>query len=410
MTELRVGAFAFIGLSATVLAAIGAIGLRIVDPAPVLHNSFGFGDVALVGFAVMGLTFSSVGALLVLRRSNNAVGWLMVIVGISHAGSILTAAATYSAAALGTAGGDRLAGVTGWLTLILVMIGSFVFVLPFIYPTGRAHTRLWDRLVSVMIPFLALTIIVYAIQPGPLQVFETIENPFAVGPDLRPVLGVSLSQVVAPGSVLLAPLAILAITSRYRSSGQVERQQLKWFLFASSLSIMGMSTAASGSAMTGGKVGEAGLAIFGFAGALIPVAIGIAILRYRLYEIDRIISRTIGWAVVTGLLVVVFAVVVVGLQAVLAGFTQGQTLAVAASTLTAFALFQPIRHRVQSVVDRRFDRARYDAQRTVDAFAERLRNEVDLTTLRTALVATADDAVRPVNATVWLRAGPEAGA
>jgi hypothetical protein len=113
---------------------------------------------------------------------------------------------------------------------------------------------------------------------------------------------------------------------------------------------------------------------------------------------------------VTGLLIVVFAVVVVGLQTVLAGFTQGQTLAVAASTLTAFALFQPIRRRVQSVVDRRFDRARYDAQRTVDAFAERLRNEVDLTTLRTALVATTADAVRPVNATVWLRAGPEAGA
>jgi len=142
---------------------------------------------------------------------------------------------------------------------------------------------------------------------------------------------------------------------------------------------------------------------------LIPVAIGIAILRYRLYEIDRLVSRTVSWAVVTGVLVTVFAGAVVALQGVLDGVTQGQTLAVAASTLVAFALFQPIRRRVQSVVDRRFDRARYDAQRTVDAFAERLRNEVDLTTLRTALVATADDAVRPVSSTVWLRTGAEPG-
>ena len=137
--------------------------------------------------------------------------------------------------------------------------------------------------------------------------------------------------------------------------------------------------------------------------SLIPVAIGIAILRYRLYEIDRIISRTIGWAVVTGLLVAVFAVVVVVLQAVLAPFTNENTLAVAASTLVAFAaLFQPLRRRVQRAVDRRFDRARYDGQRTVDAFAEHLRSDVDLASLRGSLAATADQAVRPASASVWL--------
>ena len=138
-----------------------------------------------------------------------------------------------------------------------------------------------------------------------------------------------------------------------------------------------------------------------------PVTIGIAVLRYRLYEIDRIISRTIGWALVSGILVAVFAGVVVALQTVLAGITQGETLAVAASTLVAFAIFQPVRRRVQSAVDRRFDRARYDAQRTVDTFAEHLRSEVDLGRLRSALVVTADRAVRPVGAAIWLRAGSE---
>jgi hypothetical protein len=129
----------------------------------------------------------------------------------------------------------------------------------------------------------------------------------------------------------------------------------------------------------------------------------VAILRYRLYEIDRLVSRTIGWAIVTGVLGVVFVCLVVTLQAVLAPFTRESTLAVAASTLVAFGLFQPLRRRVQRTVDRRFDRARYDGQRTTDAFAERLRNEVDLGTIRTSLAATANEAVRPSGSALWLR-------
>ena len=134
-----------------------------------------------------------------------------------------------------------------------------------------------------------------------------------------------------------------------------------------------------------------------------PLAIGIAVVRYRLYEIDRIISRTIGWALVTGLLVAVFIGGVLALQALLADFTQGQTLAVAASTLVAFALFQPVRRRVQRAVDRRFDRARYDGERTAAAFAERLRDEVDLVTLAAELQGTVGAAVRPTISSLWLR-------
>ena len=137
----------------------------------------------------------------------------------------------------------------------------------------------------------------------------------------------------------------------------------------------------------------------------LPIVIGIAVLRYHLYEIDRIVSRTIGWAIVTGVLVAVFAGLVVALETVLAPITKENTLAVAASTLVAFALFQPLRRRVQRAVDRRFDRARYDGQRTIDAFAEGLRSEVDLATIRTSLATTADEAVRPVSAAVWLAKG-----
>jgi hypothetical protein len=133
-----------------------------------------------------------------------------------------------------------------------------------------------------------------------------------------------------------------------------------------------------------------------------PLAIGVAILRYRLYDIDRIVSRTLSWALISAVLLAVFGAVVVGLQAALTDVTQGETLAVAASTLVAFALFQPLRRRVQGAVDRRFDRARYDAERTAAAFAERLRDEVDLATLTGELQATVAAAVRPREAAVWL--------
>jgi hypothetical protein len=134
-----------------------------------------------------------------------------------------------------------------------------------------------------------------------------------------------------------------------------------------------------------------------------PVAIGIAILRYRLFEIDRIISRTLSWALVTGLLGAVFVGIVVGLQALSTKVTGTNTLAVAASTLVVAAAFQPLRRRVQVGVDRRFNRARYDAERTTDAFAAQLRDEVDLARLSAALVETVNEAVRPASATVWLR-------
>jgi uncharacterized membrane protein YidH (DUF202 family) len=202
--------------------------------------------------------------------------------------------------------------------------------------------------------------------------------------------------------IVLASLGI-SMVSRYRAAGQIERQQLKWFLLALGLSATGLGILQLESIVMNRPTNSIGLTVFVFAGAVVPVVIGIAILRYRLFEIDRIVSRTVSWAAVSGILGAIFVGGVVALQAALAGFTQGETLAVAGSTLASFALFQPVRRRVQTTVDRRFDRARYDAQRTVDAFAEAVRNEVDLVRLRMALVATSEDAVRPVGATVWLR-------
>jgi len=135
----------------------------------------------------------------------------------------------------------------------------------------------------------------------------------------------------------------------------------------------------------------------------IPLAVGVAVLRYRLFEIDRIISRTIGWAIVTGIIVALFVGTVLGLQAIFARIIQGQTLAVTISTLVAFALFQPIRRRVQATVDRRFDRARYAGDRTAAAFSERLREQVDLAGLEADITGVVDTALRPARVGLWIR-------
>jgi hypothetical protein len=197
--------------------------------------------------------------------------------------------------------------------------------------------------------------------------------------------------------VVVAVASIASIVVRFRRGDWLARRQLSWFLWAAAVEMLFVVGSAFWTfppiAWLLGSL---------FVSPLLPAAIGIAILRYRLYEIDRIVSRTIAYAIVTAVLATVFVATIIGLQALLESVTQATTIAVAASTLIAFALFQPLRRRVQRAVDRRFDRARYDGQRTVDAFAGRLRMDLDLSSLREMLASTAAQAVRPASATVWL--------
>jgi hypothetical protein len=385
-----------------IIGAIGAITLRIADPVPIVRNPYGFGDVALVAFGVMGVASASVGALLVVRRPDNAVGWCMVLIGVTHALGVFAGAMTYSLVAVGTQATLRAAQLTGWVTLLLVSIGSFFFGVGFIFPTGRGHTPRWDAFVRLLVIGGPLALLTIVLQPGPLTVFPTIENPFGVGPDLRSGLGTGISPVVAVTGVIIFPLLLWSLVSRYRLAGSTERQQLKWFGFA-----LIVTTGALGLSIAGGSVSddapEIGLATFGFAGALIPVAIGIAILHHRLYEIDRIISRTLAYGLVTAVLVAVFAGLVLGLQAVLAPLTRENSIAVAISTLLVFAMFQPLRRGIQRAVDRRFDRARIDAERAVEVFAGRLRDQLDLDALRSELITTVDGSLRPSATGLWLR-------
>jgi hypothetical protein len=202
------------------------------------------------------------------------------------------------------------------------------------------------------------------------------------------------------GAVLT--LAIVALATRYRRGDRVERLQIRWLLAAMAITIVGFAGVGIESAIRrdDGPNISAFVAYLGV--LLMPIAIGIAVTRYRLYEIDRLISRTIGYALVTGVLVAVFAGAVLGLQTVLEPLTGENTVAVAASTLIVAALFQPLRRRVQRAVDRRFDRARYDGERTVAAFAARLRDQVDLATLEADLDAVVRGTVAPATLRVWI--------
>jgi hypothetical protein len=393
---------ASVGVFVALGAAISAIGLRIADPAPIVQSGFGFGDIALVGFEVMGVAFASVGGLLMIRRPRNAVGWCIVVIGTSYAVGGAFAAVTYSVMAIGTADAARAAQFTGWCTALFTTLGGVLFGIGFIFPTGRGHTPRWDVFVALMAASGLLFLAMNAIQPGPLNVFPTIENPIGFGPDLRSLIGVQLSAFVAAMSPVLLVFLTWSLISRYRAAGAVEREQIKWFALALTVTLCGVALAGTWAFVTN-DAPEVGLATFGFAGACIPVAIGIAITRYHLYDIDRIVSRTIGYAIVTAILFGVFALVNLGLQTVLSGVVGSPPLLVAASTLTVAALFNPLRRRVQTTVDRRFHRSHYDAQVTVDGFAGRLRDQLDLSTLSTELRQTTVEAVEPSATGIWLR-------
>jgi hypothetical protein len=250
---------------------------------------------------------------------------------------------------------------------------------------------------------LAVLGTLFGIERGEWDETGTIGNPLAVGGPVGDALAAG-AGASAPlfGAVVL--LALISVVVRFRRARGVERQQLKWFGWAIGLLLCGLAAAAIGEATGYAPLGNVGWTVFlaSLIGAM-PLAIAVAILRYRLYDIDRIISRTVAYALVTAILALGFWGAVVVLSTVLAQVAQGASIAVAASTLAAIALFQPVRRRVQHVVDRRFDRANYDAERIQLAFYARLRGEVDMEAVMGDLARTTSVAVAPRSLAIWLR-------
>jgi hypothetical protein len=225
-------------------------------------------------------------------------------------------------------------------------------------------------------------------------------NPIGIFP-WSPVL-----EMVPVAVIALLGVGLASMLVRYRRSSGLVRLQLRWFVASIAFVVIGLVAAFSALLLFGEGIGEFIWIPVIVAYPTVGIAIGVAILRYRLYAIDRIISRTLGWALVTAVLAGVFFAGLVALQALLSTVTQGQTLAVGVSTLVAFALLQPVRSRLQGLVDRRFDRARVDAQRTAAAFSERLRDRIDLETIAGELEQTVERSIRPQTTAVWIRQRP----
>jgi hypothetical protein len=350
--------------------------------------------VVRVGFGI----FALVGALLVARRPGNPIGWILSATSLVALASALE---TYAAYVMTTTGRpDRLAvvgaWVNGWYWFVFIVL-AFIF-LPLYFPDGRLPSRRWLP-VAVISGAGALIIVVLGMLADTLagqDIDYRIENPIGIEglahvEDMPLVIG-ALGVTLAVGCVG----AVAAVVVRLRRSGGVERQQMKWFLFATA-PILTFPIADLLPGIVSGLV--LGWLLIG-----LPTAIGIAVLRYRLYDIDVVINRTLVYGTLTATLAAVYLGSVVGLQRLLSPMTgEGNQLSIVASTLLIAALFGPLRRRLQAFIDRRFYRNKYDARKTLESFSARLRGSSDLDGLNEELLAVVGETVQPQHASLWLR-------
>jgi hypothetical protein len=330
-----------------------------------------------------------VGALIAARMPANPYGWVWCGVGLAFA------------SADGARPIVRLSGGPAWLAWLLEVFGwvpflglmTLVFLL---FPTGRLPSSRWRWLGRAAVVVPTLVVLVGLVAPN-------LDDPSQSTPwALRGTAGHAADLVLLVGVYVLFGLVLVAITSlvpRFRRADAVERLQLTWFLYAAGAYAVLFALNAFGVALPSQLDGV----VYGIGFALLPVSVGIAVLRYRLYDIDRIVSRTVSYGVLTAALVALYLLVVALLRPLLEPLTGSSSLAVAASTLAVAAVFNPARRRLQAAVDRRFDRARYDAARAVDGFAARLRDQVDLDEVTTRLRDTVTATVAPTRVAVWLR-------
>ncbi len=341
----------------------------------------------------------AVGALLATRRPGNAVGWLLWFSGSSLG---LTLAASYYVTLSvtlhdGTLPGTLAAACYSAWSGSLGLIAAFG-VVPLIFPNGRPLPGVWRWVLVVVVFEGVMSVLADVTRAGSLIDGYAPLNPLGITDGPVPIVGGLVQDLGGP---LVALVALLSVVARYRRGDPIERQQLRWFAAAVVVAIVGLAILL----FAPEQLATTGFSILIFALGLVPLVIGIAILRYRLYEIDRIVSRTIGWTLTTGLVAAVFGLLIVGLQALLAPVTSESTLVVAGSTLVAAALFMPLHRRLQAAVDRRFNRSRVDAQRALEAFGVQLRDEVDLDAVSDHVVGVATQTVQPQVVGLWMRPG-----
>jgi hypothetical protein len=380
--------------AAGVALVLVALALALVDAAQHAVTADVVTDLTLLPVAA---ALAVLGPAIVRRQPGNRIGRLFCV-DLLLAGVINVADAYAASVAHPSAGRRPHDDLAVWLTgfLWVPVVVSVIAAVPIIFPTGRPASPRWRRAEQLVWGQVALLTVALAFTPGSANGYP-IRNPVTPPPH---VLFKALAGI---GFVLLIPcvgLAALAIVLRYRRAQGLERQQLKWLAFGASIAALSFLLA-----LITGVAGfdQAFNVAIPTALTAVVLAAGIAVLRYRLYDVDRLISRTLSYGALTVILAAAYAGLVLAGQALFSAFTGGSNLAVAVSTLIVAALFLPLRAGVQRFVDRRFNRRRYDAQRTLDDFAVRVRKQVDTGVLGGELVRVVADTMQPAHMTLWLR-------
>jgi hypothetical protein len=398
----------------SLILCVAAIGLYLATRSLHPPSSWGTGgDSAVLIFVVPFLTFPLVGALIASNRPKNPIGWICLAVGIFWMLANLSSSYGMYGLRVASPGSVPFPAAIGsvgeWMWAPAVGLGICLILL---FPDGRLPSRRWRLLAWLSGAAIFLVSAGFALSPGPMEGLLGIRNPF--GLEEYPWIADA-----AQGVILLLFLCILAsaasLVLRFLRSGSEEREQIKWLAFAASiLGLVGFSSFVIPGIIVPDATGGANrlwenlledAVTLSFAG--VPVAVGVAVLKYRLYDIEVVINRTLVYGTLTATLVALYFGGIVVLQRVFVFLTgQQSTLAVVASTLLIAALVNPLRRRIQSFIDRHFYRRKYDARKTLEAFSAKLRDETDLEALNNDLVGVVRETMQPEHVSLWLRPDP----
>ena len=387
-------AWSLVVLSVVLLVGGLSFALMTRSSVPERPNYYG-----LVTLSVLALAFSVVGAIIASRQPRNAIGWIFGGVGVTI--GLSSFAGNYAEFWLASGFGrgvlsETAAWFSSWSWTLLVYVPTSFLLL--LFPDGRLPYPRWRPVAWCAVLGLIGFLAGYTLEPGPLEDFPRIMNPYGVDSLILEAVAVA-GAILASASMVASAISLIV---RMRRAGRAQRQQIKWLAYGGALVV--------GAVFVGGVIsvwiGEVGYALTSLGLLGVPIFTGVAIARYRLYEIDIVINRTLVYGALTAALVALYfggGATLHALLRALTGQEQQPQLAIVVSTLAIAALFNPLRRRIQGFIDRRFYRSKYDARKTLEAFSAKLRDEADLDALRVGLVGVVRETMQPAHVSLWLR-------